>query len=214
MFIIGVDLGQTNDYTAIIVIEPAGACLLQVRLLERMRAPYPQVVERLQSINRNLPSRAGNAMIVDITGVGLPVYDFLFKAGLRPIGCLIHGGDRATFDEDRKKPIARVPKRDLVSTVQILLENRRLKIADLPLREVLLAELSHFKVKIDPQTSHDSYSAWRERDHDDLVLALALACWWSERPKKPPTPRIVWHQNLDPTPPRRRVSMLKDPSSL
>ncbi|HEY7307847.1 MAG TPA: hypothetical protein VH643_00670 [Gemmataceae bacterium] len=23
--------------------------------------------------------------------------------------------------------------------------------------------------------------AWREGTHDDLVLAVALACWWAER---------------------------------
>ena len=39
----------------------------------------------------------------------------------------------------------------------------------------------NFRQKIDPATAHDSYSAWRERDHDDLVLALALACWLGER---------------------------------
>jgi hypothetical protein len=27
---------------------------------------------------------------------------------------------------------------------------------------------------------YDSYSAWREQDHDDLVLAVALACWWGQ----------------------------------
>ncbi|MDD1753960.1 MAG: hypothetical protein LUQ38_12840 [Methanotrichaceae archaeon] len=45
-------------------------------------------------------------------------------------------------------------------------------------------ELLNFKVKIDPQTAHDSYSAWRESEHDDLVLSVALACWYAEtRPK-------------------------------
>ena len=33
---------------------------------------------------------------------------------------------------------------------------------------------------IDPRTTHDSYAAWREQAHDDLVLAVALACWWGE----------------------------------
>ena len=27
------------------------------------------------------------------------------------------------------------------------------------------------------ETAHDSYGAWREGQHDDLVLALALALW-------------------------------------
>jgi len=39
----------------------------------------------------------------------------------------------------------------------------------------------NFRAKIDPATAHDSYSAWREQDHDDLVLSVALACWWGER---------------------------------
>jgi hypothetical protein len=30
-------------------------------------------------------------------------------------------------------------------------------------------------------TTHDFYEAWREGDHDDLVLSVALACWAGER---------------------------------
>jgi hypothetical protein len=37
------------------------------------------------------------------------------------------------------------------------------------------------EVKINIATGHDSYEAWREGDHDDLVLAVALACWTGER---------------------------------
>lgn len=33
-----------------------------------------------------------------------------------------------------------------------------------------------FKVKIST-SGHDSYEAWREGDHDDLVLAALLALW-------------------------------------
>jgi hypothetical protein len=36
-------------------------------------------------------------------------------------------------------------------------------------------------VKINISTAHDSYEAWREGDHDDLVLSVALACWAGER---------------------------------
>jgi hypothetical protein len=44
----------------------------------------------------------------------------------------------------------------------------------------------NFKVKIDPETAHESYSAWREAEHDDLVLAVALATWWAENKPQPP----------------------------
>ena len=53
-------------------------------------------------------------------------------------------------------------------------------LASLAPADVLVKELSNFRVKIDPVTAHDSYSAWREADHDDLVLAVALAAWWRD----------------------------------
>ena len=52
--------------------------------------------------------------------------------------------------------------------------------ASLPVAETLRKELLTFRVKIDPRTAHDSYSHWREGDHDDLVLATAMACWFRE----------------------------------
>jgi hypothetical protein len=56
---------------------------------------------------------------------------------------------------------------------------RRPKVAEgLPLWPTLREELLNFRRKIDLKTAHDSYEAWRESDHDDLVLAAALACWW------------------------------------
>jgi hypothetical protein len=41
----------------------------------------------------------------------------------------------------------------------------------------------NFKRKINLKTAHDSYEHWRETDHDDLVLATALACWGAARRK-------------------------------
>jgi hypothetical protein len=66
------------------------------------------------------------------------------------------------------------------------MQNGQLKIAqDMPLAETLRNELLNFKVKINISTAHDSYEAWREGDHDDLVLSVALACWAGERfPKR------------------------------
>jgi hypothetical protein len=40
--------------------------------------------------------------------------------------------------------------------------------------------LLHFRAKIDSLTAHSSYGAWKEGQHDDLVLAVALAVWFAE----------------------------------
>lgn len=45
---------------------------------------------------------------------------------------------------------------------------------------MLVKELLNFKVTIST-SGHDSYEAWREGDHDDLVLATAMALWLAER---------------------------------
>jgi hypothetical protein len=125
---------------------------------------------------------ARTRLIVDATGVGRPVVDSFRAQGLYPISITIHGGDTVTGEAPAPEILNfRVPKRDLVGAVQTLLQNRRLRIAaGLPLADVLRKELLNFRIKIDPKTAHDSYSHWREGDHDDLVLATAVACWYRE----------------------------------
>lgn len=192
-FYVGLDLGQSSDYTALSVldrVDPSTASSYHVRHLERVRnVPYPEIVRNVTDIMRS-PSIAGQAdLVVDQTGVGAPVVDLFRQAGLDPVGVLIHGGDKASNEGGTW----RVPKRDLVGSLQVLFQGSRLKISSkLPLASTLQNELLNFKVKIDPITAHDSYSAWREQEHDDLVLSVAMAAWWAEQnpwvdPWTPPT---------------------------
>ena len=190
MYILGLDLGQVRDYTALSIIEKiakpeqkTGDPVYHVRKLERTRGTsYPDVVDRTGAILGKLP---GASLVCDATGVGAPVVDMFVKVGLKPIRIYIHGGDRVAH-EDKSW---RVPKRDLVAVLQVLLQNQRLKIAPGPLSDILASEMLNFKCKIDPETAHDSYSAWREDEHDDLVLSVALAAWYGEHaiPKRPIT---------------------------
>ena len=79
----------------------------------------------------------------------------------------------------------RVPKKELVFCLQGLLRSRRLQVAALPERQALLQEMLAFRVKI-TAAAQETFAARRERDHDDLVLAVALAAWWGERNGGPP----------------------------
>jgi len=181
-FFVGLDLGQANDYTALVVLEKhyeKNESVYDVVKLERTRGmPYPGIIEKTQEIMRS-PALVNEAiLIVDQTGVGRPVVDSFRKAKLRPIGIMIHGGDKVGHDGSTW----RVPKRDLVGMLQVLLQNSRLRVSwKLRLAKILSGEMLNFKAKIDQATAHDSYSAWREADHDDLLLALAMAVWYGER---------------------------------
>lgn len=197
-YIVGVDLGQAFDHTAVCVLQqdsklepgPRGetiTCRYQARHLERftLGTPYPAQVERIGAIVAHIGKVAGLRsgstllrLVVDQTGVGRPVVDMLRKAGHAPLAVSIHGGDQTTRDGSEW----RVPKRELVSVLQVLLQSKRLQVAsELAHAETLVREMLAFKVEIS-KTGHDSYgNDWRENDHDDLVLAASLAAWAGER---------------------------------
>jgi hypothetical protein len=196
-FYVGLDLGQTADYTALAVVHsvqtrmPDGQAAKghHLRHLERypLRTPYPEIVEKVAALVRDEklsppeydPSRGRYSsqppkLVVDNTGVGVAVTDLLKVKELRFTPVTITGGNRA----HKKGTNWRVPKRDLVAALEVPFHTGALKVAEgLTLWPVLREELLNFRRKISLKTAHDSYEHWRESDHDDLVLACALACW-------------------------------------
>jgi hypothetical protein len=72
-------------------------------------------------------------------------------------------------------------KRDLVIGLQVLLQGGGLQIAGkLPHGATLAAEMADMQVKV-TTAGNAQYGAWREGTHDDLVLAVALACWGARK---------------------------------
>lgn len=189
----GLDLGQAADFTALAVLECSRlpdrerpeklvshyAC----RHLERMPlgTAYTKVCDRVVKLF-NQPPLIWTTLAVDYTGVGRPVFDMLRKAGvkaaLQPI--TITAGAASSRGEDGAH---RVPKVVLVSTLQLLLQQRRLQVAaGLPAAATLTRELQQFQVKVTP-AANEIYGAWREGAHDDLVLAVCCAAWIGENRK-------------------------------
>jgi len=179
------DLGQLADYSALAVLERTGemdgdGCgrppfCYAVRHLERFPpgTPYPSVGQRVAALFGERPLCNGT-LVVDQTGVGKPVVELLRKAQpkayVRPV--TVTAGHHAVSDEHGGWL---VPKKELVSTLQILLQSRRLQIPrSLPEAEVLVRELGEFRARV-TLAGAESFEAWRERPHDDLVLAVALA---------------------------------------
>lgn len=197
-FIVGLDLAQIVDYTALAVIEwtreeARGKRAYAIRHLERFRGVhYDEIARRVAGVVEapEIQAHGRPYLALDATGVGRPVLDLLraarIKAHLLPI--LIHGGQAVTWPNPetyRERPEIGVPKRDLVAAVQVLLQTSRLKLAaGVQLAETLAAELRNFRVRISlagSQTFGAGPSAeWREGAHDDLVLAVACAAWAGE----------------------------------
>jgi hypothetical protein len=75
----------------------------------------------------------------------------------------------------------RVPKRDLIVGLQVLLQRGGLQIAaGLPFGQKLVEELLAVEVRVSP-AGNEQYAAWRVGTHDDLVFAVALAYWSAQK---------------------------------
>jgi hypothetical protein len=200
MFAIGVDLGQRRDYSAVAVVEcvPGAAGAFDyvhwrrkenaadewvVRHLERMPlgTPYTDVTARIVEIARDPKLRGDCQLVVDATGVGMPVVDMLRSAGP---GCgiaavWITGGHGERFDGK----VWHVPKLDLLARLQALLEQKRLRIARrMHETGTLVRELVSITSARRP-SGNVKVGAEGAGEHDDLALAVALAVWAGRRGK-------------------------------
>lgn len=186
---VGLDLGQSRDHSALAVVERAELFLdevdfvtyerkrrtrYRVRHLERLPlgTPYPDVVTRVRSITHAFTKHC--TLVMDATGVGAPVLDLLRRAGLtcaiEPV--ILTGGDREQFASG----LWRVPKRDLLMGLRVMLEKRELEI---PRRATGVAALTRELSLVEARNSggRERYGVWASGEHDDLVIAAALACW-------------------------------------
>jgi hypothetical protein len=191
-FVIGLDLGQAQDPSALVITERllrdaqvtdagghAREFVYHVRhmYLFELGTEYPDIVEEVIRLT-NEPALFGQtALIVDATGVGAGIVGLLWQRGLRPVSITITPGHQAT-------PTRRgwnVPKRDLVSVLQVLFQTERIGISpQLELGDDLFEELRNFTARINPRRTQ-TFSPARNDQHDDLVIAMALGCHYFER---------------------------------
>ena len=177
-YFVGLDLGQTSDYTAMAVVEKTEAGL-SVSSLERVNGrPYPNIVSRVADYLSRPPLADQYLLVVDATGVGRGVVDMIRSAGISPIALTITGAARVTGS----KRAPRVPKVDLIEGLLLAFQSGTIKIAaELEHAPTLSRELTELRRKISAN-GHVSFGVWREGEHDDLILALAMAVWTAERP--------------------------------
>jgi hypothetical protein len=190
-YITGLDLGQAAELTGLAVLEQTTgpnplnpdrkAKYYAVRHLERfaLGTSFPAVCDRLRDLFAKPPLAESN-LVVDQTAVGQPVLKLLRRARLRAMirPVTITAGNQAVLNEDGSRS---VPKRDLVSTLQVLLQSRQIKVApSLFEAKTLVQELMNFRVKATLSPT-ETLESWREGPHDDLVLAVAIAAWQSEQ---------------------------------
>jgi hypothetical protein len=213
--VLGLDLGRLSDPSALAVLRwPTGSRgpvrqryqlpprpqrHYRIEGLKRwpLGTPYLKIID---SVLRNLSQPIfGESpwlpqLVVDATGVGDAVAEMVWekitetKTTCSLTRVTITAGSAVSHVGDGR---FRVAKSALVSILRRLLGTDRLHIeVSLPDASVLYQELQTFQVKI-TEAKNETFESWRERDHDDLVLAVALAAWAAETTEphfSPPEP--------------------------
>ena len=177
---LGLSIGQATESTAMVAVQEVGRTptCYHLRHVDRfgLGTPYPNICERVGELAAS-DALSVPRVVADVTGVGRPVIKMLEGEGLSPHGVWVTGGDSVSADGREH----RVPKRELASTVQTLLQSGRLRFAEqLPRRSGLVEELREFRAEVDISAGEEGFEHWREKDTDDIVLALACALWFAE----------------------------------
>jgi len=198
VLIVGLDLGQKRDYSALVVAErveyglpvPTGHSDLgfHVRHVQRWKrgTPYTNVVEDTAALMRSPEMQSWPMLVFDATGVGGAVADLIHQAYRRgdlgecqfcPLGITFTAGyspgGAAAFGFNDNT----AHKGDVIARMALLLNTGRLLLPPgLPGGEDLEKELRAYQIK-QRKTGSVYTEAGKESDHDDLVTALALAVW-------------------------------------
>jgi len=202
-YYLGLDLGQSADPSALTVTERrlpvreatvtdsdhkagtrvTGTPAYLVRHIQRfdLGTPYPDVVRRVATVYDAPETGDDPTLVMDASGVGAPVVDAFHEEGLNPVQITFTGGKQVTSDGRAYK----VPKQDLVGTVQTLLQTRRLQVVGaLDHADTLAREMKRFRVKT-TDTGHMRFEHATESDTDDILLSLACVLWYAEKRPEP-----------------------------
>jgi hypothetical protein len=187
------DAGQAHDYSAALISKRVGD-QLHVGSIDRapLRTPYPAIARAVVRKCVELEplgafgERADIGLVLDAGGVGRAVRD-LVREEIRKLGGnapRIHfwpvsatGGGRVSVGGG----FINVPKKDLITSAVIALQDGTLRIGDVENADLLRKELAEYRVKLTRKGNETFEGAGR---NDDLVYSLALACWaWSHTGK-------------------------------
>lgn len=159
---------------------------------------FTEVCRIVGVITEHKDIKNNHDLVVDGTGIGEVVIDIMRENLLVPVPIVFTGPGqvREVFSSFGKvfgsgfagakvlKEI-HVPKEDLVSAGQNIIQQGRLGIAPgLKFEDDFKRQLLMFRGKVNENKRNISYNANTEEDHDDLVVCFLMGAWWFTRSRK------------------------------
>lgn len=186
--LIGVDIGQRHEPSAICVVETEDRKTqgrssehFLVRLLERLPpgTSFLQLGQRLKVILVGISAlgKSRPSIHINATGLGWPVVELIKKetdymGTVTPV--YFNHGDRATEEGSGPSHKRNVGKAFLVSNLKCLLETAQIHLPRTPDAEILSQELLDYNISI-PEDANERQGAFKVGSRDDLVTAVGLA---------------------------------------
>ena len=171
-YAIGVDLAKHSDFSVLTTVDVDA-------LRKGVVTPHVCAFERLTSLNWDLQMDliaqtsalyGGAPVLLDSTGIGDPIHDFLRVKGV-PCYPYLLTGQRKT---------------QLIQNLSMSLQTKAISFPKIP---VLMQELQMYEYTISPSGTF-SYAA-PSGEHDDTVISLALATWAAQHYPGQGTPRFI-----------------------
>ena len=216
IYLLGVDLAKTLDFTSFAVVEMEYQAVLRdyvyhLRGLDRIQGvDYPIIVELIKSTislldkERASDTRDGPHLCMDASGLGAPIRDYLKKSKIFGVArasgkhlypVVFTGGEAARRDAVTGN--YNISKSLIVGNFLSLMQHRRFDFApDLQALPLLEQEIASFK-------RHTSTSGRPQFDavegaHDDLICAICIPLIIGEWLFKSPTPPLVFGGAIKP----------------
>jgi hypothetical protein len=198
---LGLDLGKNRDFSALAALEYKRTWTLvrnlvnygmdpedekveyTVRQLARvpLGTRYLDVVQTVQDLLRKVAKSYDCTLIVDATGVGAPVIEMFEDAMPPQRSKMVSVVITASCTPDGAKTAGRnewkVPRHDLLTSLQMMLETEQI---------IIGADLKHSQALHEELLEMRSLKSGGSGKHDDLTMALALACWRARKVQPPP----------------------------
>jgi len=192
-YIAGLDVAQQHDWTALAILElyrepggpPKAPPEIRLVALDRWQMLYPDTLEELGVIFSDERFAHRVMLATDATGPGLHLYEDMVRDETLLSAV---GKDRITpvvitsgQQEDRDGKFRKVPKHLLITRLQSAIRRHQIRVPrKLPLYNILESEIEGYELKLREGSKHVTFSN-NPRDggpeHDDTILALAIAHW-------------------------------------
>jgi hypothetical protein len=176
----------------------------------KLGTPYDRIAEAVCDLCTKLEPKGGFdeighlTLTIDGTGVGRGVVDMIStefierrKRGeyvpdidFRPATIGVSGTQMRP--PRHKRDYWYLPKTDVIFPAIVAFQQKRMRIAkDVDERDQLIHELTNYRRSVNVATGGVTMEPWREKDHDDLLFAVALALFGWQTHKKKSVTRLV-----------------------